>query len=253
MWHEEVGAVIRARLANDGGHYSPVHARLDWLTLNHFAAMSGADGAGVTLSNADLAFMKLGASSVNDGISRLDTTTPQISVLAGGQVDGPSLGIPEQGGDSYFLQRFALTAHTKFNAVEAMRFALEHQNPLVAAAVAGGDAYPEKSYSLLTLPQREVLLWALKPAEEGISKGIIARLWHLSTAPRNFTLSLNGGIASATRVTHIETDIAGMPLERGRLSGSIGPWQMLTLRLKGGSAGRAPASPASRPRGKIRK
>jgi alpha-mannosidase len=253
MWHEEVGAVIRARLANDGGHYSPVHARLDWLTLNHFAAMSGADGAGVTLSNADLAFMKLGASSVNDGISRLDTTTPQISVLAGGQVDGPSLGIPEQGGDSYFLQRFALTAHTKFNAVEAMRFALEHQNPLVAAAVAGGDAYPEKSYSLLTLPQREVLLWVLKPAEEGISKGIIARLWHLSTAPRDFALSLNGGIASATRVTHIETDIAKMPLERGRLSGSIAPWQILTLRLKGGSAGRAPASPASRPRGKIRK
>lgn len=108
VWHEEVGAVIRARLAGDGGHYSPVHSRLDWLSLNHFASMSGTGGYGITLSNADLAFMKLGSSVVTNGVSRLDTATPRISVLAGGQVDGPRLGIPVQGGDSHFLQRFAL-------------------------------------------------------------------------------------------------------------------------------------------------
>ena len=44
-------------------------SRLEWLTLNHFADMSGEDGAGVTLSNSDLAFMKLGNSAIHDGVS----------------------------------------------------------------------------------------------------------------------------------------------------------------------------------------
>ncbi|MBC8076003.1 MAG: glycoside hydrolase, partial [Chloroflexales bacterium] len=37
VWHEEVGAVIRARLLPQGGHYAARNARYDWLTLNHFA------------------------------------------------------------------------------------------------------------------------------------------------------------------------------------------------------------------------
>src|SRR5580693_8415133 len=45
LWHEEVGAVIRARLLPDGGHYSPRNARYDWLTLNHFADMTSQEGA----------------------------------------------------------------------------------------------------------------------------------------------------------------------------------------------------------------
>ena len=43
IWHEEIGAVIRARLLDNGGHYSPVHARYDWLTLNHFADINDSD------------------------------------------------------------------------------------------------------------------------------------------------------------------------------------------------------------------
>ena len=58
VWHEEVGAVIRAKLTSNGGHYSPRNARYDWLTMNHFADMTGS-GVGVTLSNADCSFMQL--------------------------------------------------------------------------------------------------------------------------------------------------------------------------------------------------
>jgi alpha-mannosidase len=79
VWHEEIGAINHARL--------------------HYVFMAGKDGIGITLSNADDAFMKLGHSTIANGISELDTSTPQISVLAGGQVDGPSLGIADQGGD----------------------------------------------------------------------------------------------------------------------------------------------------------
>ena len=57
VWHEEVGAIIRARLTTAGGHYSPRNARYDWLTLNRFADMSGG-GVGVTLANADCYYMQ---------------------------------------------------------------------------------------------------------------------------------------------------------------------------------------------------
>ncbi len=57
--HEEVGAVIKAALVSQGGAYSDRAARYDWLTLNHFVDC-GDGAAGLTLSNGDCYFMKLG-------------------------------------------------------------------------------------------------------------------------------------------------------------------------------------------------
>jgi hypothetical protein len=48
------------------------------------------------------------------------------------------LGIPDQGNDNHFMQRFALQTHAGFDPVVAMKFSLEHQNPLVTGAVVGG-------------------------------------------------------------------------------------------------------------------
>lgn len=92
IWHEEVGAVIRAKLLGDGGHYSARNARDDWLTLNHYADVSN-QGAGLTLSNADCSFMRLGRSTLKE----LDASTSQLSVLAGGDVSGAALKITNQG------------------------------------------------------------------------------------------------------------------------------------------------------------
>jgi alpha-mannosidase len=236
VWHEEVGAVIRARLLGDGGHYAETNARLDWLTLNHFAAISGADGRGVTLSNADTAFMRLGRSALVDGRSRLDVDTPQISVLAGGQVDGPTLGIPAQGGDSRFLQRFALAPHDGFDPAWAMRFALEHQSPLVAGRVRGGNVYPGETFSLLGIDNPDVLLWSLKPAEEGIDQGIVARVWNLAAQERPFSLGLAPGIENAVQTTHIETDRSAVPVSEGVLSATAARSQLLTYRLWPGAS-----------------
>jgi alpha-mannosidase len=231
VWHEEVGAIIRARLTTDGGHYSPTLARYDWLTLNHFADMSGTGPLGITLSNADCYFMRLGNSSPTS----LDTATPQISPLVGGQVDGTDLGIPSQGGDSYFLQRFALQTHGAYDPVAAMRFALEHQNPLVTSQVTGGSDYPATSYSLLTISSSagSVLLWALKPCEDSILNGFVARVWNLSNSPVNdFSLTWSPGpILDAGHVTHIETPVEQATLTNGVLTESLSPWQMKTFSL----------------------
>lgn len=229
VWHEEVGAIIRAKLLANGGHYSPKNARYDWLTLNHFADIS--DGTeGVTLSNRDAFYMQLG----NSTSSILDTNTPQFNVLAGGQVDDIGLGIRNQDGDSNFLQRFALQTHSAFNQTNAMKFSLEHQNPFVTGEVTGNDPsnYSGITFSFLTISDSNVLLWALKPAEDGVGNGLITRVWNQANSSRSYSLSLSPNISSAKRTTHIETDIADANVSGGNLSASLNGNQIQTHRLQ---------------------
>lgn len=232
VYSEEVGGINLNKLQTEGGDYATSHARYDYITLNHFADISSGDGKrGMTLSNPDLAFAKLGRSTV----AKLDSTTPQINVLAGGQVDGPALGIQHQNGASHFLQRFALRAHGGYDPVGAMRFALEHQNPLQAGAVIseGQSLYPETRYSLLQASDPNVLLWALKPSEEGINHGVIARLWNVSNTPATSQLRLTPGLHSAQRSTHIETDLEAItPAADGSVPTRFARQQMQTYRLK---------------------
>jgi alpha-mannosidase len=227
--HEEVGAIVLARLTSQGGQYETRNARYDWLTLNHFADVTGGDQVGVTLSNSDLYFMQLGNSSVRS----LDSTTPLVKVLAGGQVDGPNLGIQNQGGDGRFLQRFALQTHGGFDAAAAMRFALEHQNPLVTGDVTGGTDYPEKSYSLLELSDAGTLLWALKPAEDGIESGLTVRMWNVNPSASTVTVRVPGGsIQTASRTSHIETVEEPVTLQSGSLVATLAANQLRTYLVK---------------------
>lgn len=232
-WHEEVGAVIKAKLTTNGGHYYPKNARYDWLTMNHFADMTAANGTfGVTLSNWDDSFMKLGTSTA----SSLNTTTPQVNVLAGGQVDGPNLGIQSQNGDSYFLQRFALRTHGAFDQASAMKLSLEHQNPFSTFMVDGlgtqDRPYPANVYSFMNISDPNVFLWTLKPAEDGMNRGIVARVWNQSVSPTNYSLDLAPAMTSADKLTHIESFIAPAAVSSGNLNANINQQQIQTHLLK---------------------
>jgi alpha-mannosidase len=229
-WHEEVGAILHAKVLNQGGHYSdqPGAARYDWLTLNHFVDMTGSGPVGVTLSNADCCFMQLGGSTA----SNLDISTSQVSVLAGGRVANGANGLPNQDGDDYFLQRFALQSHGAYRQAEGMKFAMEHQNPLVTGRVNGSDILPEKNFSLLNINNSNVLLWALKPADDGINHGVIARIWNLSNSASSFNFSFPEGLlAAAQRVTHIETPIEQAAVANGKLADILTAQQMKSYSL----------------------
>src|SRR5439155_13714489 len=136
-----------------------------------------------------------------------------------------------QAGDSYVLQRFALQPHAAYDQPAAMRFALEHQNPLVTGTISGGSVYPETSYSFLSISDPNVLLWSLKPAEEGIGQGVIARVWNVASTSSTFQLSLNEAIASAKNVTHIETDKNDASVSGGSVTSPIAQQQLLSFRL----------------------
>ncbi len=245
--HEEIGVVATAATKENGGHYSSTLSNLEWLSLNHFADMSEPGGAGVTLSNADLAFMKLGNSVSVKGRTTLDTATPMLRVLAGGQIDGPQAGIPGQGGDTYFLQRFALQTHGGYNPAAAMRMALEHQNPPVAAMLRGGAALPAKTLSLLRNSNPDVLLWALKPAEAGPCEGLTARVWNVGASPQTYRLGLSGGIARAFAATHVEVDQAAIPVSNGEVTRTANATQIQTLRLLPAKRSRAGCARSAAP------
>ena len=227
--HEEVGAVLLAKLTTEAGHYSPVAARYDHLTMNSFVAMSGKIGntpAGITLSNADGLFFRLGNSTAHS----LDTVTPAFHPLLGGKFTG----LDAQGHDTKFLQRYALRAHTSYNAVSAMKFALEHQNPFVVGAVSGGKVYPESQASMLQIDNPNVLLWTFKPHDDGVTKGLVARVWNLSTRPQNYSLTTIRAIREAKRITHIETDDESLPaptVRNGTMTASSHGYEMQTHRL----------------------
>ena len=228
---EEVGALTLNKRRADGGDYADTHARYDYISANHFADITDGDGRkGVTISNPDLAFARLGASTP----AALDITTPQLHFLAGKPPGTDRKDPPFANGHRHFLQRFALHPHGGYDPVAAMRFALEHQNPPVTGAVTGepGAPLPGGSYSLVTVNDPGVLLWAVKPAADGIDHGIIARLWNVTDAPVQTTLSFSPGIVSARHTTHIETDLEPVALAGGgALPLAFARQQILTYRL----------------------
>lgn len=217
---EEVGCVILNKPKAAGGDYADSHARYDHVTVNHFADMTDKTGkAGVTLSNADLSFARIGHSTPE----RLDTQTPEIHMLAGGQVDGKNLGIHSQNGETRFLQRFSLRPHAQYDPVAAMKFSLEHQNPLCTGVVVGSDAanMPGDSLSLLSIDNPNVIVSALKPHEDGIGKGIVVRLWNLTARAQSVQLGMLGGVTRALRISHIETPLEPIGLVGEQLATTI--------------------------------
>lgn len=225
-WHEEAGAILHAKTVAKGGHYADTANRVDWLALNHFTDMSDAEN-GLIISNRDAYFMKTGYSTH----SVLDDSTSQIKVLAAGQIDN-ALGLVNQDGDSYFEHFLALKPHTgSFNPTEAMRFSLQHQNPLVAGKITGGKAYNANTFSMFSISDSNVMVWALKPAEEGIEKGVIMRLWNFAAEDKPLTISSSTPIKKGFSTTHIETDDQVLPTEKAALNTTIGHNRMQTFRI----------------------
>jgi alpha-mannosidase len=225
VWHEETGAVIMAKLASAGGHYADRMARYDYLTLNHFVN-AGNDRESITLSNADCLFFRLG----NSTPGHLDMNSSTVHVLVGGQVNkDQNLGIIKQDGDTLFHQNFSLLPHDHaFDAGESMRFALEHQTPLSAGFVSPGGKWPGKMHSFLKTDDDNVILWALKPGEEG---GLTMRLWNMGSGPVASMTSFSRNIQKAFYATHVETNIASIPSRGNSVALSFNQHQLKTYRI----------------------
>lgn len=230
--HEELGAIITAKKETRGGQYAAQNARYDWLTFNHFVDMSEAH-FGVTLSNQDCSFLTLGKSTPDS----LWEHSSQVNALAGGQTDmlkdTIGLGIYRQFGQKHFLYQFALQTHASpFEAASAMKFSLEHQNPLVAGLITGekaSDASP--AFSLIGVNDPNVFLWSVKPSEEGIEKGLITRFWNMNAKPAALTVKLSRPIKEAWQTSHIETNEHKLTPINGSVKAVFRQHQLNTYRM----------------------
>jgi alpha-mannosidase len=182
----------------------------------------------MVISNRDAYFMKTG----NSTVKTLDCITPQIHVLAGGQIDEPVLGIPNQDGDSYFEDFFALKSDRNgFDAASSMKFSLEHQNPLVSGKISGKSASYGPQFSLFTISDPNVLVWSLKPSEEGIENGIILRTWNLNNKNVDCKIASAYPIIKANLTTHIEINKSNLTPIDGMLKQNLGHNRIETFRV----------------------
>lgn len=182
------------------------------------------------MSNRDCYFVQLG----NSTHTSLDETSNTLNVLAGGRVSNPELGIHNQDGDSEFNQSFALSTHVAFSKASEMRFALEHQNPFVTGTITGTHGtYPRSYYSYLKIEDPNVLLWSIKPAEEGYAnRGIIIRAWNLGNDASARIIRFNNKIIEAYETSHVETDIKTNSFSDANLNTKIAAQEMSTYRIK---------------------
>ncbi|KAA3620720.1 MAG: T9SS C-terminal target domain-containing protein [Bacteroidetes bacterium] len=232
LWHEELGAILKAKYEANGGHYANADqpVRYDYLTLNHFADI-GNDQKRVVLSNKGAAFMKPGSSSGEF----LDEQSSQINVLIGGiirETENPH--ILNQYGLTNFQNDFAIhTYHNSFDAEASMKFAMEHQNPLVGGYVqGGGNAFPSTTFSLVSIDNPNLLLWALKPAEAGINDGgLVLRVWNMDSKNQPGVINFSGNVLTAYQTNHLETNLSPAYTEANNLLVNPGKQSMETFRV----------------------
>ncbi len=147
---------------------------------------------------------------------------------------GPGAGTSDQGGDSFFLNRFALRGVAgAFDAAEAMRTALAHQNPLHVhpPAAQPGRSVRAPSAGLLTVDADNVVVTAFKPAEDPW-RGYFVRLWELGGAPA--VVEIDGsamGVLKAWRSSLIETDTGVAPTAGGVVQATVDANEIQTFRL----------------------
>jgi alpha-mannosidase len=223
---EEVGAIARPGMVTQGGDFLP-GTRASRMTLNHFVAFGRPDYHFV-LSNWDAYAMKLNDSTD----SSFDLTGDTVHVVVMEQ--GWGAGTADQGGDSFFLNRFALRgAEGTFDAAEAMRTALAHQNPLHVIALPQNQDGPltAPSGGLLAVDDDNVVVTAFKPAEDPW-QGYVVRLWELGGAPTSLHIDATAMNArNAWRSSLIESDLAPNAVPGGVISATLDANAIQTYRF----------------------
>jgi alpha-mannosidase len=223
---EELGAIARPGLVTEGGDFLP-GTRASRMTLNHFVSF-GLDDFHLVLSNWDAYAMQ-----VNDSTdSAFDLAGDDVKVVVMEQAQGAGSG--NQGGDDFFLNRFALRgAEGRFDGAEAMRTAMAHQNPLHPVALPRNRTGPlrDATASLLSIDVNDVVVTAFKPAEDSRA-GYIVRMWELGGQGRTVLIDASAISPSrAWQTSLVETDISVASMTNGVISASIGANEIATYRL----------------------
>ncbi len=211
------GVTVRSSAADpgfesvaDGGDFLP-GTRASRMTLNHFVDFEDS-GYHVVLSNRDAYAMQVN----NSTNSTFDLTGDEVKVVVMEQALGA--GTSDQGGDSLFIDRFAIRGvDAPFDAAEAMRTSLAHQNPLHVIDLPRNQTGPlaAPTASLLSVSSNHVVVTAFKPAEDP-GQGFVIRAWELGGQAQAFSVDASAMSTNiAWHTSLVETDIAWVAVTDG--------------------------------------
>jgi alpha-mannosidase len=230
---EETGAVARPGMVWEDGDFLP-GTRASRMTLNHFVDFEKGD-YNIMVSNQDAFAMQVNNST--DGV--FDLTGDAVRVIVMEQQAGA--GANDQGGDTFFLNRFALRGiDSAFDGAEVMRTSLAHQNPLHVVELARNQpgSITEATGSLLSVDHPGVVVTAFKPAEDA-GAGFVVRAWELLGAPVSFGIDVSGMSAkTAWETSLIETDERPAQGFNGVISASAAANEIQTYRFAVGAPAR---------------
>jgi alpha-mannosidase len=220
-------------LVTEDGDFLP-GTRASRMTLNHFVSF-GLSDYHLVLSNWDAYAMQVNDSSN----STFDLTGDEVNVVVMEQARGAASS--DQGGDDFFLNRFALRrVEGPFDGAEAMRTAMAHQNPFHSVALPRNQTGPlrDATAALLSIDVNDVVVTAFKPAEDSRA-GYIVRMWELGGQERTVLIDASAIDPSrAWQTSLVETDISTASMTDGVIFTSIGANEIATYRFSGPPARR---------------
>ena len=229
---EEIGAIARPGFKNEGGDFLQ-GTRTGRMTLNHFVDFAQSDYH-MVLSNWDAFAMQVNDSDeIAQGFEHeFDLTGDRVHVVVMERQSGA--GTTDQGGDDFFLNRFAVRGVSgSFKAAEAMRTSLAHQNPLFVVALPRRQNGPisTNTGSLLSISANNVVVTAFKPAEDD-GAGYLARLWELNGNGTLLNIDASAiGAQSAWQTSLVETDMVPVLVDSGTVQNRMDANEMRAFRI----------------------
>ena len=159
-------------------------------------------------------------------------TPTRIQTVIGMQVDGPGLGISNQGGDDQLPQPLRVPRPRRVGSRRGD--AVRARAPEPAGRGTGhrrSGCRASRAAPLLLTLSSGALLWAVKPAEEK-GQGLIVRVWNVADSPASMTLAAPSyAMLDARSVTHIETDRGPMFHTELTLGDALAAHEMKTYRV----------------------
>jgi alpha-mannosidase len=188
---EAPGAVIAAGETGHGGEQLPGSGQA-YTAVRHFADVSN-DAFGVTLSQCDSGIVQFGDRTESaDPVAPPEGSATLVAFALDNTVNYPEV-TRDQGGATAFTFRFSIRAHGPFDAAEAVRFAWEDNNELLAAMAGpeeggqrptapAGSSRAASEPGFVEAAGEGIVLANVKPAEESPEGSVVVRLWN--TGPR---------------------------------------------------------------------
>ena len=234
---ETPGAIIVSGDTTHGGEQRPGSGQAV-NSVRHFVDAYN-DSVGVTMVSLDSGVVQFGHRTQAEAPRMPDPTNCTVLALVLGNATNYREFLHDQHRQTDFTFRFSLYGHGRgFDAVQAIRRGMEAAQDLPTILL---DAHqqgplPEGVHSFLQVEPDQVILSALKVADEGPDKGVVLRLWRPGQVDGQTEARIDvagwGELQEARLTDLLERDQRVLPVLDGSVNVSVESRGLATVRLK---------------------